>query len=373
MLPTSHPDFVPPFCPRPSCVHHRDPSGWTFHRDGTHQREAEPRVIRRFRCTSCGRCFSTQTFDTTYWLKRPDLQKPLFNGIVACSGFRQLGRSLNVAASSLQRQTSRLGRHCLLFNELHRPTGPPSEPLVLDGLLSFEYSQYWPFETNVIVGKESYFTYGFTDSELRRSGTMRPDQKARRERLERVHGKPDPRATRKAVEALVRLVIPEPASKDGRGLAITLLTDMHRAYPRALARLPHAITHLTVTSRRCRTRRNPMHAVDHFDLLVRHSSANHKRETLAFSKRRQGSHERMAVMITWRNFVKRKSERRRDSLTPAQLLGLTKERMSIEDILIRRLFPSQVSLPSPHDDYYWRRIPTRQVPDGTTHRLEYAA
>ena len=373
MLPTTHPDFVPPFCPRPSCPFHRDPSGWRWHHDGVHHRKAEPRVIRRFRCTHCGRCFCTQTFDTTYWLKRPDLQRPLFHGLVACSGFRQLGRSLGVAATTLERQASRLGRHCLLFNQLHRPQGPPTETLLLDGLVSFEYSQYWPFETNVLIGKDSYFTYGFTDSELRRSGAMRADQKAKRDRLEEAHGRPDPQATRKAVEALVKLVVPDPAAPDGSPFALTLLTDMHAAYPRAVSRLPHQIAHRTVSSRRCRTLgSNPMFAVDHFDELVRHSSANHKRETIAFSKRRQGSHERMAVTVTWRNHVKRRTERQRDSLSPAQVLGLAKRPSTLGEILIRRLFPSQVSLPEPHDDYYWRRIQTRQIPNGTTHRLRYA-
>ena len=370
---TSDPAFVPPFCPRPKCRFHHEASGWRWKHHGTFERMAPPHVIRRFRCLTCRRTFSTQTFDTTYWLKKPEVQKPLFHGLVACSGFRQLGRSLGVAGTTTQRQASRLGRHGLLFEKQHGWKAPPAEPLVLDGLVSFEYSQYWPFETNVLVGKDSYFTYGFTDSELRRSGAMRADQKAKRDRLEEAHGRPDPQATRKAVEALVKLAIPKLAAPDGRPFALALLTDMHAAYSRAFSRLPHEIAHRTVSSRRCRTLGgNPMFAVDHFDELVRHSSANHKRETIAFSKRRQGSHERMAVMVTWRNHVKRRNERRRDSLSPAQVLGLAKRPSTLGEILIRRLFPSQVSLPKPHDDYYWRRIETRQIPNGTTHRLKYA-
>ena len=68
--------------------------------------------------------------------------------------------------------------------------------------MSFEFSQFWPFEMNVLVGADSFFTYGFTDSELRRSGRMTAAQKAKRARLEKAHGKPGPHATRKAVEAL---------------------------------------------------------------------------------------------------------------------------------------------------------------------------
>jgi hypothetical protein len=37
------------------------------------------------------------------------------------------------------------------------------------------------------------------------------------------------------------------------------------------------------------TAQNPLFPVNLADLLLRHSSANHKRETIAFSKRRQGA------------------------------------------------------------------------------------
>jgi len=362
---TFDPGFVPPFCPNARCRHHRDPSDWPWRRDGAFTRKAAPRLIRRFRCRACRRCFSTQTFDTTYWLKRPDLQQPLMMGLVACSGFRQLGRSWRVSASTVQRQASRLGRHCLLFEHSRKPPLPPSEPLVLDGLLSFEFSQYWPFETNVLVGQTSYYTYGFTDSELRRSGRMTAAQKAKRDHLESRHGKPDPQATRKAVQALLLLAAPEPAP-------LTLWSDEHRAYPQALKRLPHRIGHRTVSSRRCRSARNPLFAADLLDLLVRHGGSNHKRETIAFSKRRQGSLERMAVMQVWRNHMKRTSEQRLDSPTPAQSLGLADRPLQPEDVLHRRLFPSLVDLPEPLRSYYWRTVPTRQIPNGTRHELKYA-
>lgn len=363
---TSDPSFVPPRCPFRDCRHHLDPSGWRHAPHGTFLRQAAPHVIRRFLCLSCERTFSTQTFDTTYWLKKPELQEPIFVGLVACSGFRQLGRSLGVAGTTVQRQAARLGRHCLLFNALRRPSAAPAEDLVLDGLVSFEYSQYWPFETNVLVGADSSFVYGFTDSELRRSGRMRPQQKLKRALLEKRHGKPDPQATRKSVAALIRLVAPQSAS-------LRIRSDEHAAYPRAFRDVAHAIEHATVSSRRCRTARNPLFVVDHLDLMVRHGSANHKRETIAFSKRRQSAMERMALLVAWWNHVKRRVEARLNSPTPAMSLGLDAAPLSVADILHRRLFPSLIPLPEPHRAYYWRDVETRQVPRGTRHELIYAA
>ena len=359
--------FVPPFCPNPECRHHGAPEGWRMQCFGFFERKAWPHRIRRFRCLTCRRCFSTQTFDTTYWLKRPDVQAPILRGLVACSGFRQLGRTHGVAGTTVQRQAERLGRHCLLFQRRHAPPRPHAEPVVLDGLVSFEFSQYWPCELNLLVGR-SHFLYGFTDSELRRTGRMRPAQKRRRAELEQRHGRPEPRATEEAVAELMRQALPQDA------LELHLYSDEHAAYPRALKRFPHwRIHHHTTSSKAARTPANPLFPANLADALVRHSSANHKRETIAFSKRRQSAVERLAVFQVWRNFMKRTSEARpRDSLSPAQRLGFTDRLLEVGDVLHRRLFPSLVRLTGRLRDYYRRRIRTRQAPACRPHALLYA-
>jgi hypothetical protein len=51
---------------------------------------------------------------------------------------------------------------------------------------------------------------------------------------------------------------------------------------------------------------------------------------------------------------------------------LTEKRLGLDELLHRRLFPSLVKLPEPLDDYYWRRVRTRQIPNGTAHALKYA-
>ncbi len=80
------------------------------------------------------------------------------------------------------------------------------------------------------------------------------------------------------------------------------------------------------------------------DLLIRHSGANHKRETIAFSKRRQSALERVAVFAVWVNFQKSRHEKARDA-TPAQWLGLVDRKLTTEDILAARHFPSRIPLP----------------------------
>lgn len=285
--------------------------------------------------------------------------------LVACSGIRQIAREMGVSPTTIQRLSERLGRHCLLFHERMRPGGTPKEPLVLDGFRSFEHSQYWPMDLNLLIGP-SHFVYGFNDAELRRSGTMRPAQRLKRAFLERRFGRPDPQATRKRVEELLRRVVPP-------GGAVVLRSDEHQSYPRAIARLSdRRIEHEQTSSRTARTHENPLFPVNLADMLLRHSSANHKRETIAFSKRRQGALYRLAVWVVWRNYMKSRSERKRDG-TPAQLLGLIDGALTVRRILGERLFPGREGFASGWlEACYFGRIATRAMGGVRTHDRRFA-
>ncbi len=357
---------APPFCPNPDCPHHRPGAGpWRWRRDGTYRRRTAPIRIQRFQCCHCRRHFSSQTFRPTYWLKRPELLEPLFFRALACSALRQIAREVDASPSTLMGQLARLGRHCLLFSHCQRPRGPVAEPLVADGFQSFEFSQDHPFYLNLVAGRRSHFLYALTESELRRSGRMTPAQRHRRARWEARLGRPDPRAIERGTAQALWLAAPQPQ-------ALVLHTDEHQDYPRALRRLGHLqVDHRTTSSRAARLPCNPLFAVNLLDLLLRHCSANHKRETIAFSKRRQGALERAALFQVWRNWIKWVSERRKRD-TPAMRLGLAERPLTVPEVLAQRLFITRTPLPAPLPDYYFRRIVTRRIPHGATHRLRYA-
>jgi len=361
-----HAPQAPPFCPASDCAFHTCSHGWRFVRIGCFTRLRPPRRVQRYRCCHCHRTFSDQTFRATYWLRRPDLLIPVFQRLLACSGFRQIAREFAVSPATIATHAARLGRHCLLFHEVHRPHGPLTEPLVLDGFVSFEFSQYHPTAFHLAVGAHSHFLYGFTDSELRRSGRMTRRQRRRRAQLEARLGRPDPRSTEREVASLLGIVAATPQT-------LELRSDDHSDYPRALGRLPHlAVRHRVTSSRRPRTPRNPLFPINLLDLLIRHSSANHKRETIAFSKRRQSAAERLAVLMVWRNHIKWVSERRRCD-TPAMRLGLCERPRPVREVLRERLFPTRCVLPPRWGRYYWRAVTSREIPHPTRHRLRYAA
>jgi hypothetical protein len=203
--------------------------------------------------------------------------------------------------------------------------------------------------------------YGIGEAELRRSGTMRPAQRRKMTFLESRHGRPYPQATRRSVEELVARIVPE-------GSTAIIRSDEHQAYPLAFRRLRgRRIRHEQTSSRKSRTTRNPLFPVNLADLLLRHSSANHKRETIAFSKRRQGAMYRAAIWVVWRNYVKSRSENKRNS-PPAVVLGLIRKKLSIAKILEIRLFPSQMELGSWVRRCYDGRIRTRRLDKNRSHQ-----
>jgi len=355
---------APPFCPNPQCDSRSKSIAWRFKKKGFYHRAHRPFRVQRYRCHHCHRNFSAQTFSPTYWLRYTELLAPLFHRLVGGSCLRQISRELGVTHSTLQNQTERLGRHCLLFHEQLRPKRAPLEPLVLDGFRTFEHSQYWPFDLNLLVGT-SHFVYGIGESELRRSGSMRPSQRRKRAWLEKRHGRPFPQATKKSVGELVARIVPE-------GGTATIRSDEHQAYPMALRGLKgRRLHHEQTSSKKSRTTRNPLFPVNLADLLLRHSSANHKRETIAFSKRRQAAMYRAAIWVVWRNYVKSRSENKGNS-PPAVLMGVTKRKLSVEEILGTRLFPSRVKVSGWLKRCYEGRIPTRRLGSVTAYRPAFA-
>ncbi|MCA9750688.1 MAG: hypothetical protein KC591_00735, partial [Gemmatimonadetes bacterium] len=267
--------------------------------------------------------------------------------------------------TTVMRIAQRLARHCLLYHWHHARTLCISEGVVIDGFETFAHSQFYPCHLNLAVGARSHFTYSFTEAELRRKGRMTDWQRARRGELEAMHGRPDTRAIEKSIASLVTTL---PVAS---GTVLRVHSDEHRAYPRAFRRIATRIEHSVTSSRAARVPSNPLFPVNLADLLLRHSSSNHKRETIAFSKTMQAAIDRLAIFVVWRNWAKSFSERLQDA-TPAMRIGLARKKHTLSEIVRERLFVSKIALPVPWYGYYRRRVVTRPLGFGRPHRLRYA-
>jgi hypothetical protein len=335
--------FTPRFCPWPHCPEHpRQTPGYRFR----HQ--------------------------------RPELLLPVAAGLQAGSAHRQLARTLGCAPSTVTRLSARLGRHAILLSAhaLEHLQGHLAEPVVLDHFETFEFTQDFPFGVATPVGRDSWFVYGLDPAPHPRTGKRSAVQQRRLARR-------PPRALRGGYEAsstrilelLLRLA---PASQP-----LDLAGDGHPAYDRAVERLAGRVDlHRFPNPRRGpkgtpRTaamleRDQAMFQVDVLHALLRHTLAHHRRETIAFGRRVNALMERLFLATVWRNFVKRRSERKPDPVSPAMQVGLTGERWSWRRVLARRLFPGRGTLPPVWRELYRRDWITPVLRSNTQHRLVHA-
>ena len=393
LLPLPAGPFRPPHCPNRHCPYYEPSPQWRFVLWGFYQAPSCSKPLRRFRCLECDRTFTGRTFAVTYWLHHWDLLAYIATLSVAGSGVRQIARSLGVAHSTVARHLTRAARCCLLRHQELLAGAVLTEPVVVDGFETFEHSQYFPYHANLAAGKESWFLYHFTDSPLRRKGRMTAKQQARRTELEQALGRPDPQAVEKGIYELLRAIVRlvprplQPGATESLGAGSHQATagsgelewhsDDHPAYPRAAGRLAGEsgvprLRHQVTPSTDARTPANPLFAVNLADLLLRHCGANHRRETIAYDRRRQGGMERLAIFLVWRNAIKWRREKEPGE-TAAMRAGILSRGWSWRDVFRCRLFPRERQLPGVWWDYYWRRVRTAALGDRQTeNRARYA-
>ena len=370
--------FTPRFCPWLECPEHsRRISGYRFRQHGsygTRRRSSVP----RFRCSVCGRTFSRQSFAVSYYLKRPELLVPVAAGLQAGSAHRQLARTLGCAPSTVTRLSARLGRHAMLLSAhaLQHLEGHLAEPVVLDHFETFEFTQDFPFGVATPVGRDSWFVYGLDPAPHPRTGKRSVSQQMRlvRRPPRGLHGGYDA-SSRRIVELLLRLA---PASRP-----LELDGDGHPAYDRAVERLADRVSLRRFPSPRRGPKGTPRTAemiardqalfpVDSLHALLRHTLAHHRRETIAFGRRVNALMERLFLTMVWRNFVKWRSERKPDPVSPAMRVGLTVERWNWRRVLARRLFPGRERVPPIWCELYRRDWTTPVLRSNTHHRLVHA-
>ena len=341
--------FNPPFCPWPECSAHRTP-GRGFHRYGSYRTARSPIRIPRFRCLDCDRTCSRQTFSTTYYLKRPELLVVVASGLAACSCHRQIARSFHCSKTTVTRLADRLGRHAILFDARCRAHLPAlAEPVVHDHVEVFIGRQDHALGVGTAVGATSRYVYDIDPAPHRGSG-RRPDRRSDDGTTVRV-SRPYVESIKRSIRGLIphlsegqRLVL----RVDGRLDYRVALRDPDLGSRVELQVFPNPVRGPKGTPRSPEAVRRDlaMFPVDSLHQLLRHSCADHKRETIAFGRRLESIIGRATLMAVWKNFIKARSERASDRTTPAMRLGLTDKPWRFDRILARRLFPHRESVPN---------------------------
>ena len=318
--------FTPPFCPNPTCLHHHHdrtshPASPFFRRFGSFHTVRDG-FVPRFRCSSCHATFSASTFSLDYYAKRTLDLPQIFRSITEGESLSAIARHLSCSSASIQNRLDRLGRACLALHSRLSSSLPLAENLVADGFESFERSQYFPSHLNILVGAQSQFLFGFTHATLRRKGRMSDTQKRTRATLERRFTPP-----RAALFSSFSLLMREIPSHWNRSLlpSLTLTTDEHPAYPRAIASVPQlsptaassAFHHHRIPSSAPRTLTNPLFPVNYYDRELRKDIAAFHRESTCFTRNVASGLLRSACYLAWHNYQRPHRIRRKGTAPPA--------------------------------------------------------
>ena len=375
--------FVPGFCPRPDCLqHHVEPGAFRFRRlRAVYRRKCDGRVVSRFRCRACRRGFSQQSFAVSYYLKRPELSVSIAQGIVNGSAHRQIARVVGCAPSTVTKRIARLGRHADLLLRVCLAALPViHEPLNYDDFETFTGSQFHPCGIGTTVGHHSWFLYGLGFAPHRRAGRLSPAQRRRQVHWNRQSPQRarDPYA--RALKRQLDLLLPIP-----RRTPLTLLSDDKKDYARAIERHPlgRDVRHRVFPNPKrgpkgaertpeAVARDRAMFPIDTLHRFFRHSVKGHARETIAFGRRTEAQLERAHLFAIFRNLVKRRSERRPRSITPAMWMGLADACWTWEKVFAQRLQPSRTPAARAWPELYDRRMPTPTLRRTPPHTLKLA-
>jgi transposase-like protein len=300
----------PPFCPYPECQNHEHPprKRW-WRRAGFHATKCFGDVPR-FQCRSCFRTFSTQTFSTDYYAKKQIDYRVLERQLASSMSVRSLARSFDCSCGSILNRVDRLSRQAIAAHARLRALATNYEDVCIDGLVSFDRSQYFPNNITLSITAESRYVLSFTHATLRRSGTMRPGQKKRRDSL--YQGLEfEARALERSFGELLDELKRDRPPREHKPLVV--ITDEKKEYARAFAAHSlfreqdeeHRVVHRRINSRLPRTFLNPLFASNYLDREIRKDQAAHRRETTCFGRNVANGLSRTACYLDWHNYAKR--------------------------------------------------------------------
>lgn len=303
--------MLPPFCPNPCCAHHHDTAVEyaSYWRPFGYYSTKVVGLVKRFMCRSCGKGFSERTFSLDYYTKRTLDLREIHRAISQAESVSSVARHLSCTEGSVQNRIDRIARSCLALHTGIVEKICLSEHLVADGFESFDRSQYFPNQINLLLGKSSQFLYGFTHMNMRRKGRMTASQRETRAHYDK-SWKPARGALLKSFGRLLSII---PAIWNrARVTGLELWTDEHTTYPRALDRVPvlrEALTsgellHRTVSSRAKRTKLNPLFSVNYYERELRKDLAAFRRESTCYTRNAANGLMRFSLHMAYHNYQK---------------------------------------------------------------------
>jgi hypothetical protein len=340
------------FCPNPRCEYHLEaPTEPWFSRAGHHVTKAFG-PVPRFKCSSCGRSFSSQTFSIDYYAKRQVDYPDLLTRHNGAMSIRSLGRA--IGASTVLNRFDRLARQALALHARLRLLAAMSEDVCADGFVSFDISQFFPNEIMVAVTAESRFVLDLSHATRRRSGAMTKTQRARAAELYHRVAFERGAVSRGFRDILDSLEAERPPTA---GRPLIIITDEKKEYVHALRSSSlwrnqneeRRVAHIRVNSKLPRTFHNPLFPSNYLDREIRKDQASQHRETTCFGRNVANGMTRLALFLVDHNYRKRYLIKApvEDRRVHGEVAGIDRGLIDrgLESMFKERVFLSRIRLP----------------------------
>jgi hypothetical protein len=324
--------LLPPFCPNPKCQFHQypeqgsHPQFWTLR--GTYSTNVSG-TVQRFKCSHCGEGFSERTVHIDYYTKKTIDYKEINRATGAAESVISIAKNLGCRPETISNRQDRLARNHIAMHARVLDTVILQEDVCADGFESFDKSQYYPNNINLVAGVESQFLYAFTHCTIRRKGKMTTFQKEKRDQLEKEYRPPKKaliKAFQQVVLSVIKLWYPEVKP------VLTLKTDMHKSYPLALYELTElkeklenkTFQHEVFSSKIARNLFNKLFPVNYWDRELRKDIAAYHRESTCFVRNVSNGLSRLVLYQNWHNYCKlhRVNRSKKEFRTHAIMAGI---------------------------------------------------
>jgi hypothetical protein len=284
--------------------------------------------VPRFRCTTCGRTFSRQTFRHDYRDRRPECNASLFRLLVSGVGLRQSARLLGLDVHAVQRKFRKIARTCRWLHRNLSPRLPAGRTYVLDEEETYEKASIRPLTMPVLIELETYLVVATMAGPIRRLARPGLQRRQLQERDEARCGRRRDRS-RVCVRATLRAL-------RGRvdGGELCLRTDDKASY-RALGRevFGDTVRHETTAGQLARGTFNPLFPINLTLAMTRDNCGRLHRRSWLVTEKRRFLQLHMHMFTVYRNYVRRRHNTDAPNDTPAVLLGLLPRRLQVPEVL----------------------------------------
>jgi transposase-like protein len=349
--------FTPPFCPNTNCFDHicEDYTYTQYVRNGWKYTQKPPGFNQKFKCTTCKKGFSYNTFSIDFRKKIINLgEEVLFSSMNGMSN-SSIALKLQVSEATVRNRFKFIGRQSLLFEKYMHKDLVIRESVAYDGFESFTYDQYSPCYINTSVGSKSMYTYSTVFSPLNRKGRMTDNQKEKLKKLIKTHGRYPTTGISDSSEYVFKWL------KSHTKGVLNLFSDEHQSYTRALKNISlENIEHTTINSKEARTATNKLFPINHLHRSYRHFFSSQQREAIAFQKNEAGMMDKIQIMKIYKNFMRTKFSRcsnydpKAGTDSPAMYVNLADHVLSFNEIFKRRRMVSHHKLDHEELNFYNR-------------------